>query len=142
MGTGDTVLPNGGSDDGPLVLLVDDEVPLVEALAQIVADAGFRPLIAMNGKQGLDFARVRHPSLIFTDLMMPQLDGVGLIAALRQDAAQHDQHVPPIIVMTAGGLKHAREIGADAVLRKPFTITDIEALLQRYLLGAHDATRP
>lgn len=65
---------------------------------------------------------------------MPRLDGAGLIAALRGDAALNGaEPAPPIVLMTAANLQLAREAGADAVLRKPFDISEVEKLLHRFL---------
>ena len=116
-----------------LVLVVDDETPIVEALSLIIEDAGYTPIGAYHGRSGLELARLRHPELVMTDLMMPQLDGASLIAMLRADALRDGVRAPAIIVMTAGGLHNAEAAGADAVLRKPFDIADVENLLHRFL---------
>lgn len=128
------LVTTSGSQAAQLVLIVDDEAPIAEALSYIVEDAGYTPLLASHGRQGLEFARAQRPALIITDLMMPQLDGAGLIKALRADAAADGAApLPPIIVMTAGGLRHAHDIGADAVVQKPFNIAEVERLLHRFL---------
>lgn len=120
--------------ESALVLIVEDEQPIAEALSYMVEDAGYTVLIASHGQQGLDIARARRPALIFTDLMMPRMDGTALIAALRDDAAKDGSSpAPPIILMTAAGFNHAQRAGADAILAKPFDITDIERLLARFL---------
>lgn len=117
----------------PVVLVAEDEEPIAAALMLIIEDAGYVPLVAAHGKAALDMIRQRHPALIITDLMMPYLDGAELISAVRADFA-HDNHVPPpIVLMTAAGVRRAQEAGADAVLRKPFNIEDVEALLSRFL---------
>ena len=116
-----------------LVLIVEDEQPIAEAISFMVQDAGYATVIASNGQQGLELARARRPALIFTDLMMPRMDGTALIAALHADAA-HDSATPaPIILMTAAGFEHAQKAGADAILPKPFDITEVERLLRRFL---------
>lgn len=116
-----------------LVLIAEDEEPIAEAIALIVEDAGYTSLVAAHGKQALELARQRRPALVITDLMMPLLDGAELIAALRADAALDGHRPPPIILMTAAGLKRAYEADADAVLRKPFELDELEDLLFRYL---------
>lgn len=115
------------------VLIVEDEQPIAEALSFIVQDAGYAAVIASNGQQGLEIACARRPALIFTDLMMPRMDGTALFAALRADAAHDSATPPPIVVMTAAGFEHAQKAGADAVLAKPFDIRDVERLLRRFL---------
>jgi CheY-like chemotaxis protein len=135
--TGDIVVGEQ-RDRGPVeethhtvVLIVEDEQPIAEALAMIVADAGYVPLLAPHGDDGLALARAIRPALIFTDLMMPRMKGDQLIAALHESAALTRHTAPPIILMTAvsGRLTY----GADALLRKPFDIRTVEALLHRFL---------
>ena len=116
-----------------LILIAEDEAPIADAISMIVEDAGFTPLIAEHGEEALEMARSRRPDLIITDLMMPRLDGVALIAALREDATRDGNKAPPIILMTAAGMKRAQEVGADAVVRKPFNVEDLEALIRRFL---------
>ncbi|MGZ3582212.1 MAG: response regulator [Ktedonobacterales bacterium] len=117
----------------PLVLIAEDEEPIAEAIALIVEDAGYTPLVAAHGKQALELARLRHPALVITDLMMPQMDGTQLIANLRADAEANGHAPPPIILMTAAGMKRAQEADANALLRKPFELDELEELLFRFL---------
>jgi CheY-like chemotaxis protein len=118
----------------PLVLIVEDEEPIALAISFIVEDAGYVPLVATHGKEALELARTRHPALIITDLMMPQMNGRELIAALRQEAQEaHEEHRIPIVLMTAAGTAYTVDSGADALLPKPFEITQVEALLRRFL---------
>ncbi len=124
---------DSGSRVSPLVLIVDDEAPIAEAIALMVEDAGYIPLTAFRGQAALDLARLHHPQLIITDMMMPQLDGARLIAILRAEAEAEQRPMPPIVAMTAGGLQHAMAAGADAVMPKPFTIDDVESILARFL---------
>ncbi len=116
-----------------LVLIAEDEEPIAEALTMIIEDAGYDSMTATHGRQALELARARRPDLVITDLMMPYLDGEELIAALHADAAHNNHSAPPIILMTAAGPRRAATVGADVVLRKPFNITDVEALLEHFL---------
>jgi two-component system, OmpR family, response regulator VicR len=132
--------PSRSPDEGPpVVLIVEDEEPIAEALAYLVEDCGYVALRAGNGKEALDLARLNHPRIVITDLMMPIMSGRELIAALRDDAVA-DGHAPPVIILTtAGGFSYARDTGADVVLRKPFDISEIESLLARYLGSADES---
>lgn len=121
------------SQASPLVLIVDDEAPIAEALAFMVEEAGYAVMTAFRSRVGLDLAREHHPALVFTDMMMPQLDGAALIALLRAEAEAERRPAPTIIAMTAGGLRHALAAGADAVMPKPFSIDEVESLLRRFL---------
>ncbi len=116
-----------------LVLIAEDEEPIAEAIAFLVQDNGYIPLVANNGRRALELARSRHPALVITDLMMPYLDGDELISALHADAAS-DNHAPPhTILLSAAGLRRMKNAGADAILPKPFELDDLEKLLLRFL---------
>lgn len=116
-----------------LVLIAEDERSIAGFVAETVADAGYVPVVAANGREALERAQEQWPALVVTDLMMPQLDGAGLIQALRGLAAQSGGAMPPVILTTAASPSYAHEAGADAVLRKPFNLDDLEALLRRFL---------
>jgi CheY-like chemotaxis protein len=90
-------------------------------------------LIAHDGRTALALARQHHPRLIITDLMMPFLSGAELVAAIRADAATEGIVAPPVVVVTAASLALADEVGADAVIAKPFDVRNIEAAIQRLL---------
>lgn len=121
-----------GDEASTLVLIAEDEAPIAEVLAMIVEEAGYVPLVAAHGRRALELARERRPALLITDLMMPQLSGAELIAALRADAAE-DGRVIPVILTTAAPLPSGGHLAVDAYLRKPFDITEVEALLHRFL---------
>ena len=120
-------------NDSALVLIVEDEEPIAEALSLIVSEAGHEPLVARHGRQALEITRERRPELILTDLMMPIMDGVEFIAALRAEWRYDLGPLPPIVLMTAGGIGRAEKAGADEVLPKPFEMATIEAILRRYV---------
>jgi CheY-like chemotaxis protein len=127
MATEGTVTAQG------LVLIAEDEEPIAEVVATVVEDAGYTPRLAAHGREALELARAEQPALLITDLMMPYLSGAELIAALRSDAAASGHDPVPVIVITAAGLAQARAAGANAVLRKPFELLELDALLRRFL---------
>lgn len=124
----------------PIVLIVEDEAPIAEAIALIVADEGYEPLIAAHGLQGLELVRSRHPALITTDYMMPNMNGDEFIDTVHREAAADGGTPPPIILITAVVSQRVRKINADAFLAKPFNIDDLSALLHRFL-DSYDASR-
>ncbi|MEO7003671.1 MAG: response regulator, partial [Ktedonobacterales bacterium] len=81
-------------------------------------------------------------ALIITDLMMPQMDGAELVAALRANAARDGKTTPPIILMTAASQRRAEAVGADVILRKPFDLDDLEALMRSLLVNASPTSVP
>jgi DNA-binding response OmpR family regulator len=115
------------------VLIVEDESAIAAVVAEVVDDAGFRPLVTTNGNDGLKRASEQWPDLVLTDLSMPQLNGAGMVRALRQEARARNVLMPPVIVMTAANPIKAREAGADVVLLKPFDLAELDEILHRYL---------
>ncbi len=121
-----------------LILIADDEEPIVEMLATFVADLGYTPLVAQNGKQALDIARERGPALIITDLMMPVMNGADLILALRAEAVAQGRTSPPIVLLTAGSKRAASQLPVEALLLKPFDLSQLEKVIRRLLeRGTH-----
>ncbi|HZS88640.1 MAG TPA: response regulator [Chloroflexota bacterium] len=116
-----------------VVLIVEDERSIAAVVAEVVADLGYTPLVAAQGRQALELARESWPALVITDLMMPRMDGAALIESLRAEAAERSNHTPPILLLTAASPRYAREAGADAILSKPFDLTQLEAAIRRLL---------
>ena len=136
--TPDEMLPDvlfrGGQQREPyLVLIVDDEVPIAQSLADIIDEAGYTPLVAFRGHDALNLVRERWPALIFTDLMMPQMNGETFIATLRAESAACGAQMPPVVVLTAAVSLSEAQMLADVIVQKPFDLQRIEAILQGFL---------
>lgn len=67
------------------ILIVDDEPDLRDALADMLDAEGYGVLVAKDGKEGLDTALAQKPDLILLDVMMPNMDGFGVLDELRKD---------------------------------------------------------
>jgi CheY-like chemotaxis protein len=115
------------------VLVVDDDEPIMVALAVVIRECGYATLSAGNGREALEMALERRPALIFTDLMMPIMDGAALVARVRADAAANGYPTPPIVIMSALRSSALGGVGADALLRKPFDLGEVEELLKRFV---------
>jgi DNA-binding response OmpR family regulator len=115
-----------------VVVIVEDDRPIADYVAAVVADAGYHPVVATHGRQALDMIEAQRPALILTDLMLPFLSGAEVIAAVRAHPNPVRARVP-VIVMTAAHRKAAQLEGADAILRKPFSIDELQSLLRRFL---------
>lgn len=69
-----------------IILVVEDEMPLREALSDKFKREGFAVLEARNGEEGLEVAMRKHPDLILLDVMMPVMSGMAMFKQLREDA--------------------------------------------------------
>ena len=100
------------------ILVIEDEPEMRRNLATILRLENFQPLTAENGRAGLESVRTNKPDLILCDVMMPELDGFGLLRELR---ANQSTHTIPVILLSGYAdtlaLEH-RVPEADAVLHK------------------------
>lgn len=106
------------------ILLVDDSATVRGLVARALRLAGL-PLgnisQAGNGVEALEVLNTQEVDVVVTDIHMPEMDGLALIAHLRADPKL--KHLPVIVVSTEGGaerIAEARELGIKAYLRKPF----------------------
>ncbi|MGE3270394.1 MAG: response regulator [Chloroflexota bacterium] len=111
-------------------MIVDDERPLRELLASVLADGGYRVTMAIHGRDALDRIAETRPDLIITDLMMPVMGGVELYRELKDRA---ETRAIPIIVMSAGLPRPTELAEVDAFIAKPFDIEAVEAVVRRHL---------
>jgi len=109
----------------PLILVVDDDPDILEAVGEILADEGYRVRRARDGQEALERLAAEPPALVLLDLMMPVMDGVAFARAMR--AAPEHAGIPVVVISADGHPGRAREVAADGFLAKPF---DIEALLE------------
>ncbi len=109
------------------VLIIDDHDDIRENTAEILDLAGYKTFTAENGKRGVDVAIKEKPSVIICDIMMPELDGYGVLHLLRKN--EETQNIP-FIFLTAkterSDFRKGMEMGADDYITKPFD--DIELL--------------
>jgi len=115
------------------VVLADDDDSVRQSLVMFLERAGFLVTPARNGQQALTAVVNEEPDLVVTDIMMPDMDGLELLQAMRRTAPQ-----VPIIAISGGGvrkgeyaLQAAKFLGACHVLRKPFTGQELVALVRR-----------
>lgn len=108
----------------PLVLVVDDDPDILDAICDILDAEGYRIARARHGVEALAQVTAERPALILLDLMMPVMDGVAFAHALRERAPAWD--VPILVISADGNPQRAASVGARGYLAKPF---DIDALL-------------
>ena len=129
----------------PVVLVAEDEPPLVEVLTYNLHSAGFETLTAMDGNTAFDQARESRPDVMILDWMMPGKSGIEVCRSVRElpEIAQ-----TPILMLTARGDEadriHGLEAGADDYMVKPFSprelVARVRALLRRSQPDSDDAT--
>lgn len=108
----------------PLVLVVDDDPDILEAICDILEVEGYRVARARNGKEALEAIDEEVPSLVLLDLMMPVMDGPTFARVLR--TRPFAMEVPIVVISADGNPGRAVSVGARGYLAKPF---DIDALL-------------
>ena len=117
------------------VLVVDDENPIVEAVAYNLRKEGFQTLTASDAEQCLDIARAEKPDLIILDVMLPSASGFDVCRMLRK------QNDVPIIMLTARAEETDRvvglELGADDYITKPFSMRELMARVKSVLRRTH-----
>jgi len=112
------------------ILIVDDEAPIAELLADVLQDEGYSVRVARDGASALLEIIKRPPALILLDVAMPVMLGSDLLVYLRR----HGFSDLPIIIMTAGlsPLVYLAQ-GATEVLPKPFDVNTVVEKVARYL---------
>ena len=112
------------------VLIVDDDAAIRELLVQVMREADYRVAEASDGGEALDQITAFRPDVVILDLLMPVQDGFAVLRALREDPER-----PRVIVLSAIANLHeaayAHELGADAVLGKPFDIDELLRVVER-----------
>jgi signal transduction histidine kinase/DNA-binding response OmpR family regulator len=127
--------------EADVVLFIEDNEDVREFVRASLAPAGYRLLEAPNGLRGVELALEHVPDLVVSDVMMPALDGYGVVRQLKAHSAT--SHVP-IVLLTAKSAGTDRleglETGADAYLGKPFSARELRAQV-RNLLALRDRNR-
>jgi CheY-like chemotaxis protein len=114
---------------GP-ILIVDDEFGVVEALRDLLADEGYRTVVASNGRQALERMEAERPALVLLDHMMPVMNGPALLAKML--SIPHLSDVP-VVMMSASPFPLWRHLPCAAHLPKPFGITEVLELVHRFV---------
>ena len=129
------------------ILVIEDEPEMRRNITALLRYHEYEPIEAENGRKGVDLARREKPDLILCDVMMPELDGYGVLQALQQDAGLA---LIPFVFLTAKGdkdnLRSGMNLGADDYLTKPVANADlvraIEARLRRSQQHARREFKP
>ena len=124
------------------ILLVEDDPSIREVTALGLTAAGFGVATAADGAEGLDRWRAERPDLVLLDVMLPRLDGLEVLRAIRREATT------PVVMLTARAdtidVVVGLESGADDYVRKPFEMPElvarVRAALRRHQAAAADGS--
>ncbi|NOT03008.1 MAG: response regulator [Anaerolineales bacterium] len=110
------------------LLVVEDDPDIRKMLDTTLTIKGYRVVTATNGREGLDVIQKEHPSIVIADIMMPKLDGFGLVHRIRINPETRD--IPVVFItatyITPEDVKFALKIGATRFIQKP---VDMEVFL-------------
>ncbi|MBI4247201.1 MAG: response regulator [Candidatus Rokubacteria bacterium] len=116
----------------PKILVVDDEQSVLDVMVECISQAGYRVLPARSGREALKILNAEHPELMITDLVMPEMNGLELIEAVRAISPKTE-----ILILTG----HSSEASAIDALRrevfdyltKPFNVAELDRSVKRAL---------
>ncbi len=121
--------------DGQTILIVEDNELNMKMFRDLLAAHGYVTLETNNGAEALDLVRQHHPDLVLMDIQLPNVSGLEIIKSIKADAEL--KSIPVIAVsafVTKWDAETMRELGCEAYLAKPITITSfiesVEAMLR------------
>jgi CheY-like chemotaxis protein len=120
------------------VLIVDDNADMCRVLARLVRAAGYAADVALGGQEAIDYLECHRPDAVILDVMMPRVDGLDVLRAVRGDARTAQV---PVIMFTAAGEGEVRERalrqGANAYLVKgTLDVRQLNDQLSTYISAA------
>lgn len=124
------------------ILLIEDNLAFRENTAEILELAGYEVITAQDGRKGVELARSGKPDLIICDIMMPVLDGYGVLLMLQRDQKLQDV---PFIFLSArserADIRKGMEMGADDYISKPYDGTELLGAIETRLKKAEALKR-
>ncbi|MCS7220636.1 MAG: response regulator [Anaerolineae bacterium] len=116
------------------ILVIDDEPELIQLLSFFLCKAGFEVYGAHDGPQALAMLEQTMPDLVVCDMVMPTMDGVAIVQALRAHAYGRSL---PILMLSARGrtddVERALAAGANDYITKPFRGSEVIAIIEKHL---------
>ena len=115
----------------PRILLVDDEWLITMSMGTVLQEEGYEIISAADGAKGLELALSEAPDLVITDHMMPRMDGLTMVARIREKNAS-----VPILLATAVGknqLPADREVLVQGYLSKPVAARELLSAVKQFL---------
>lgn len=121
---------------GKKILIVEDDAHIAELLELYLKNEGYHTVVAPDGGKGIELFRSQQPELVLLDLMLPVVDGWGVLRSIRQDSKT------PVILLTAKGETTDKvtglKQGADDYITKPFEMKEVLARIEAVLRRSGD----
>jgi CheY-like chemotaxis protein len=116
----------------PVILVVDDDMPILILMQSLLREFGFEPVTAASGRDAIEIARRQRPALVLLDKHMPGMSGDEVIRALRGDDGM--AQVPILILSGEPISKNAlKELRADGAVLKPFDVMALVKQIREHL---------
>lgn len=113
------------------ILVIDDDMKSLANVLQMLEYEGFDVMQAENGKEGLALVYANQPDIVVSDVMMPELDGIGVLSALRSDPRSAQL---PVVLISGHAeteiAKKSMELNAVSYLVKPFPVGDLLTVIR------------
>jgi chemosensory pili system protein ChpA (sensor histidine kinase/response regulator) len=127
----------------PLIMVVDDSITVRRVTQRLLKREGYRVVLAADGLQALERLQDERPAVVLSDIEMPRMDGFDLARNIRADQALKNL---PIIMITSRiaekHREHARELGVDHYLGKPYSEDELLRLVHQYVSAEATAKQP
>lgn len=124
------------------ILVIDDETSILKLLETTLRTAGYEPILANNGEEGLRLAEEERPNLILLDVRMPKLSGWEVLRRLRQEEETKEI---PVILLTAlppsrSNLTTSHILEADGYIAKPFDPQEVISVINEVVDRSRKST--
>ena len=116
----------------PLILVVDDDAPILVLMRNLLREFGFEPVTAASGPKAIEEARNRTPRVILLDRNMPGMNGDEVLQQLRADEALASV---PVLILSGEPIEpdELRRIGATTAVLKPFDVMALVETIKKYV---------
>lgn len=108
----------------PTILIVDDDPSIRKMLVEVLSLEGYPTETAANGREALEKLPKGGPRIVLLDLLMPEVDGWGVMSALQEMPSERQRH-KIILVSAWANLEQAQDLNPDSSLPKPFTVNQL-----------------
>ncbi|MDQ6800120.1 MAG: response regulator [Acidobacteriota bacterium] len=118
----------------PVILVVDDDGPILALMRNLLKEFGFQPVTAATGSEAIDVARRERPALVLLDKNMPGMRGDQIIRTLREEPGFYKL---PILILSGERLSRddLAALGADGAVQKPFDVMLLIDRIRQYVGG-------